>query len=160
MRGAERRDRRNRPDDHVAGHIAGRRARVVVSFLVPTGLATGDYWLARRNVAPDVRSRVAIWVSIGIVTACGLGDWLLLYIFLEGGTNVEPLSFVTTLAAVGVATGFVAAVRVTPREIGRSLRGSCAPGFSDSPGWIRSESVVSVAWERLSTPLGSRAVLV
>ncbi|WP_440764932.1 hypothetical protein [Natronorubrum sp. DTA7] len=88
-----------------------------VSFLVPTGLATGGYWLASRNVAPGVRSRVATWVSIGIVAACGLGGWLVLYVSLEGGTIVEPLSLVTTLAAVGGATGFVAAVRVTPRAL-------------------------------------------
>ncbi|WP_436343784.1 DUF7344 domain-containing protein [Natronorubrum sp. FCH18a] len=86
-----------------------------VSFLVPTGLATGGYWLASRNVSPDVRFRVTTWVSIGIVAACGLGGWLLVYVSLEGGTIHEPLSLVTTLAAVGGATGFVAAVHASPR---------------------------------------------
>ncbi|WP_440771220.1 DUF7344 domain-containing protein [Natronorubrum sp. DTA28] len=100
-----------------------------VSFLVPTGLATGGYWLASRNVAPDVRSRVAIWVSIGIVAACGLGGWLVLYVSLEGGTIVEPLSLVTTLAAVGGATGFVAAVCVMSRE---SASDTAAPFESGS----------------------------
>lgn len=92
-----------------------------VSLLVPTGLATGGYWLAGHSVSPDVRWRVATWVSIGVVAACALGGWLLLYVTLEGGTVAGPLSLVTTRAAVGGATGFLAAIQATPRSESNDL---------------------------------------
>ncbi|WP_137291727.1 hypothetical protein [Natronorubrum halophilum] len=86
-----------------------------LSLLVPTGLATGGYWLVSQNISRDVRRRVAIWMSAGIVGACALGGWLWLYVALEGGTIHGPLSIVTTLATVGGAGGFVAAVRLAPK---------------------------------------------
>ncbi|WP_408958567.1 hypothetical protein [Natrinema sp. 74] len=85
-----------------------------VSLLVPTGLATGGYWLASRNVSSDVRWRAVTQVSIGIVVACALAVWLTGYVTLEGGAIRDPLSLTTTLAPVGGAAGFVTAVRERP----------------------------------------------
>ncbi|ADB60852.1 hypothetical protein Htur_1968 [Haloterrigena turkmenica DSM 5511] len=97
-----------------------------VSLLVPTGLATGGYWLASRNVSSDLRWRAVTRVSIGIVVACGLAAWLTVYVALEGGAVRDPLSLTTTLAAVGGATGFATAVReplgvATPDSLGSSV---------------------------------------
>ena len=100
-----------------------------ISLLVPTGLATGGYWLANRNVSPDVRWRAATRVSIGIVVACALAAWLTGYVALEGGTIRDPLSLTTTLAAVGGATGFVTAVR--------DPQGVASAGSNDSNGASR-----------------------
>ncbi|WP_254764297.1 DUF7344 domain-containing protein [Natrinema marinum] len=82
-----------------------------VSLLVPTGLATGGYWLVSRNASSDVRWRAVTQVSVGIVVACALVVWLTGYVTLEGGTIRDPLSLTTTLAPVGGAAGFVTAVR-------------------------------------------------
>ncbi|PGF17543.1 hypothetical protein CP556_16505 [Natrinema sp. CBA1119] len=92
-----------------------------VSLLVPTGLATGGYWLASRDISPDVRWRAATRVSIGIVVACALGVWLIGYVTLEGGTIRDPLSLVTVLAAVGGATGFASVVREPLRNESSSM---------------------------------------
>ncbi|WP_226006782.1 hypothetical protein [Natrinema salinisoli] len=81
-----------------------------VSLLVPTGLATGGVWLARRDVPSDARDRVATRVSIGIVAACALALWLVGYVTLEGGAVRDPIALVTILTAVGGATGFATAV--------------------------------------------------
>ncbi|WP_049889222.1 DUF7344 domain-containing protein [Natronolimnohabitans innermongolicus] len=110
-----------------------------VSLLVPTGLATGGYWLANRDVSRDVRWQVATRVSIGIVVACALGIWLIAYIALEGGTIHDPLSLTTTLAAVGGATGFVTAVReepdvVSPGPVGPDRDSSSDDESADSEG--------------------------
>ncbi|OLZ40718.1 hypothetical protein A6E15_06810 [Natrinema saccharevitans] len=85
-----------------------------VSLLVPTGLATGGYWLAARNVSPAVRWRAVTQVSVGIVAACALALWLTGYLALEGGAIRDPLALTTTLAGIGGATGFATAVRDVP----------------------------------------------
>ncbi|MDS0477772.1 hypothetical protein [Natrinema sp. 1APR25-10V2] len=85
-----------------------------VSLLVPTGLATGGYWLASRNVSSEVRWRAVIQVSAGIVVTCALVVWLTGYVTFEGGTIRDPLSLTTTLVPVGGAAGFVTAVREQP----------------------------------------------
>ena len=97
-----------------------------VSLLVPTGLATGGYWLANRNVSSDIRWRAVTRVSIGIVVACGLAAWLTVYVALEGGAIRDPLSLMTTLAAVGGATGFATAVQ---EPLGVAVPDSIASGM-------------------------------
>jgi len=92
-----------------------------VSLLVPTGLATGGYWLASQDISPDVRWRAATRVSIGIVVACALAVWLIGYVTLEGGAIRDPLSLVTVLAAVGGATGFASVVREPLRNQSSSM---------------------------------------
>ncbi|WP_126661054.1 hypothetical protein [Haloterrigena salifodinae] len=108
-----------------------------VSLLVPTGLATGGYWLASRNVSSDIRWRAVTRVSIGIVVACGLAAWLTVYVALEGGAIRDPLSLMTTLAAVGGATGFATAVR---EPLGVASSDSIAP--SATAGAAETESTV------------------
>ncbi|MFB1062483.1 hypothetical protein [Natrinema sp. H-ect4] len=92
-----------------------------VSLLVPTGLATGGYWLASQDISPDVRWRAATRVSIGIVVACALAVWLIGYVTLEGGAIRDPLSLVTVLAAVGGVTGFASVVREPLRNESSSM---------------------------------------
>ncbi|QCS42528.1 hypothetical protein [Natrinema versiforme] len=87
-----------------------------VSLLVPTGLATGGYWLADRNVSSADRWRAVTQVSAGIVLACALALWLTGYVTLESSAVRDPLGLTTTLAGVGGATGFVSAVRELPDE--------------------------------------------
>ncbi|NUB92252.1 hypothetical protein HT576_14635 [Haloterrigena sp. SYSU A121-1] len=110
-----------------------------VSLLVPTGLATGGYWLASRNVSSDIRWRAVTRVSIGIVVACGLAAWLTAYVTLEGGAIRDPLSLLTTLAAVGGATGFATAVR---EPLGVASSDSIASSVSASAGAAETESPV------------------
>ncbi|ELZ16793.1 hypothetical protein C477_14308 [Haloterrigena salina JCM 13891] len=108
-----------------------------VSLLVPTGLATGGYWLASRNVSSDIRWRAVTRVSIGIVVACGLAAWLTVYVALEGGAIRDPLSLMTTLAAVGGATGFATAVR---EPLGIASSDSIASSVSTSARAAATES--------------------
>lgn len=95
-----------------------------LSLLVPTGLATGGYWLADRNVSSADRWRAVTQVSVGIVLACALALWLTGYVSFEGSAIGDPLGLTTTLAGVGGATGFVSAVRELPDE---SIDSSGAP---------------------------------
>ncbi|WP_254524216.1 hypothetical protein [Natrinema caseinilyticum] len=88
---------------------------LVISLLVPTGLATGGYWLASRNVTADVRWRVVTRVSFGIVVACAVGVLSIGYVTFEGGSVNRPLSLVTSLAAIGGASGFLAAMYAAGR---------------------------------------------
>lgn len=90
---------------------------LLFALVVPTGLATGGYWLASRNASATLRRRTAVWVSIGIVVATCLGGWVVVQVHLEGGSIGDPLSLVTPLAAVGGATGFVAAIQASPAAI-------------------------------------------
>ncbi|QSW98992.1 hypothetical protein [Haloterrigena alkaliphila] len=129
-----------------------------VSLLVPTGLATGGYWLASCNVSPDVRWRAATRVSIGIVAACALGVWLVGYVALEGGAIRDPLSLVTTLAAVGGATGFLTAVRepqgVAPVE---SIDSSDSSDETDEDGTEAPAATTTPTATTVSTVTGTSA---
>ncbi|ELY64545.1 hypothetical protein [Natrinema versiforme] len=107
-----------------------------LSLLVPTGLATGGYWLADRNVSSTDRWRAVTQVSVGIVLACAFALWLTGYVTLEGSVIRDPLGLTTTLAGVGGATGFVSAVRELPDE---------SIGSSGSPGAAGAELPAPVA---------------
>ncbi|MFC4542039.1 hypothetical protein ACFO5R_08880 [Halosolutus amylolyticus] len=86
--------------------------QVFVSLLVPTGVATGGYWLYASDVPIETRWRVVTWASTGIVVACALGAWLQFSAALGGGAAGDPWSQLTTLAAGGSAVGFVTGVSV------------------------------------------------
>ena len=136
-----------------------------VSLLVPTGLATGGIWLARRNVSPDVRWRVATRVSIGIVVACALSGWLVGYVALNGGTIRDPLSLVTILAAVGGMTGFTTAVREPWTVTSVAYDGDCESDSETEPAsatvtqQAADSSATSCATETTETATASPSML-
>lgn len=120
-----------------------------LTFLLPTVLIYGAYWLATGEFTPEELWRTVWWTVGGVVTLAVVAGLILLHRHFEGGKLIEPIFLVAVLSLIGGVVGFATAVthlhetRVVESSLGSTRTDDRVQSNSHSRVWPEDDAATS-----------------